>query len=62
MSYTEMATINQTLARAKAEGLGIPETALRRWVKNGDVPAVYAGNKALIYWPALMAFLSGKGA
>ena len=47
--YTDVATINQTVARARDEGLGIPETALRRWVRDGSVPAVYAGKKALIY-------------
>ena len=57
--YTDVATINQTVARAKHEGLGIPETALRRWVHDGSVPAVYVGKKALIYWPALIAFLAG---
>lgn len=58
--YTEVATINDTIARSKSEGLGIPETALRRWVKEGAVPAVYVGNKALVYWPSLMEFLRGK--
>lgn len=57
----DVATINQTLARAKAENMYIPETALRRWVKTGQVPAVYAGKKALIYWPNLMNFLQGGG-
>lgn len=57
--YTDVATINQTVARARDEGLGIPETALRRWVRDGSVPAVYAGKKALIYWPSLLAFLGG---
>jgi len=59
--YTQVATINKTLERARSEGLGIPETALRRWVKEGQVPAVYVGNKALIYWPTLLNFLSGRG-
>ena len=60
MFYTEVATINKTIERAKQSHLGITETALRRWVKDGLVPAVYVGNKALIYWPTLIEFLSGN--
>ena len=58
-SFSDVATINQTLARAKAENMAIPKTALRHWVKNGDVPASFVGKKALIDWPALMRFLLG---
>ena len=43
--------IRETVRRAKAEGIPIAESALRRWVKNGDIYAVHAGNKALLYWP-----------
>ena len=57
--FSDVATISQTLARAKAENMYIPETALRRWVRDGDVPASFVGKKALIYWPALMRFLPG---
>lgn len=60
MIYTDVATINKTIERAKETQLGITETALRRWVKDGCIPAVYVGNKALIYWPTLIAFLSGE--
>ena len=41
--FSDVATISQTLARAKAENMPIPETALRRWVKDGDVPASFVG-------------------
>ena len=56
-NFSDVATINQTLARAKAENMYIPETALRRWVKNGDVPARFSGNVAYIFWPNLLNFL-----
>lgn len=59
--YTDVATIRQTVERARDEGIGISETALRRWIKDGTVHAVYAGNKALVYWPTLMAYLTGAG-
>lgn len=41
--FSDVATISQTLARAKAENMPIPETALRHWVKDGDVPASFVG-------------------
>ena len=55
----DVATINETLERARAEGITLTETALRRWVKNGQIPAVYAGKKALIFWPNLVKFVCG---
>lgn len=55
-----MLTINETVARSKLEGIPISESAVRRWVRNGDIHAVYAGKKALIYWPALLEFLCGN--
>lgn len=57
----DVLTINEALKRARAENIPLPETALRRWVKNGQIPAVYAGRKAMIYWPNLMNFLQGGG-
>lgn len=55
----DVATINETLERARAEGIPLPETALRRWVKNGEIPVVYAGKKALLYWPNVVRFVCG---
>lgn len=54
----EMLTIRDTAARAKAEGLPISENALRNWVKQGQIPAVCAGKKQLIYYPNLIRFLT----
>lgn len=53
----DVLTIREAVARAKAEGIPISETALRRWVKSGAVPIRKAGNKHLIYFPNLMAYL-----
>ena len=55
----DVLTINEALKRAHAEGIPLPETALRRWVKSGEIPAVYAGKKALIYWPNIVKFVCG---
>lgn len=56
----DVLTINEAVARSKLEGVPIPETALRRWVRNGDIHAVYTGKKALLYWPAVKKFLCGS--
>ena len=53
----DVVTIREAVARAKAEGIPVSETALRRWVKSGAVPVRKAGNKHLIYYPRLMAYL-----
>lgn len=42
-----------------AHELQIPEYALRRWVKAGDVPAVWCGRKALINLDTLIEYLRG---
>ena len=53
----DILTIRETVARAKAEGLPITETTLRRWVKSGAIKARKAGNKNLIYFPNLVKYL-----
>mgnify|MGYP001058870984 CR=1 FL=1 len=53
-------TINEVVHRAKEENIPIAETALRRWVKDGTLHAVYAGRKALIYWPNAVGLLCGE--
>lgn len=55
----DVLSINETLKRARAEGIPLPETALRRWVKNGEIPAVYAGRKCLLFWPNVVRFVCG---
>lgn len=47
--------------RCAAAELQIPEHALRIWIKEGLIPAVYAGNKALINLDLLIAFLQNGG-
>lgn len=55
-------SINETVTRSKLEGVPIPETALRRWVRDGTVRATYSGRKALLYWPAVKKLLCGESA
>ena len=48
----------RTIKEASRE-TGIPQHALRVWVKNKQIPAVYAGSKALINLDRLLDFLNG---
>ncbi len=48
----------RTISEASRE-TGISQHALRGWVKSGQVPAVFAGNKALINLDRLLDFLNG---
>lgn len=51
-----MRTIKET-----ATELNIPVYALRQWVKAGDIPAVYAGKKALLNIDRVIDFLDMRG-
>lgn len=60
--FDELTTIRQTVKRAKSEGFNISESALRRWVKTGAIRCVQSGNRSLVFWPTLKAFLCGSPA
>lgn len=55
-------SIRQTLVALRDEGIIVSENALRTWVKNGDIPAVYSGVKAYLWYPNVLAFLQGANA
>ena len=55
-------SINETVTRSKLKGMGVSETALRRWVRDGTIHATYSGRKALLYWPAVKKLLCGESA
>lgn len=57
---SNLLSINECVRRGKAEGLPVTETALRRWIKTDELHVVYAGRKALVYWPNLVQFLTGE--
>ena len=48
------------VARAKAEGVPVTETAVRRWLKTGQLHAVHSGNRALIFWPTVYEYITGN--
>ena len=52
-----MVTIRQALKRLKADGLPLSEYTLRLLVKRGAIPARYAGQKALLYYPNIVSYI-----
>ncbi len=52
-------TIRQIHQQLLQNGYHVSECALRRWVKEGLLPAVYAGNKALISYNHVLEILEG---
>lgn len=55
----EVGTIREIHQRLIAEGFQVSCYALRRWVKEGVLPAVYTGTKALISYAAVQKVLVG---
>lgn len=53
-------SVREAVSQARSEGIVLSECALRRWIRNGDLPVRMAGKKALIYYPALVDFLQCK--
>lgn len=52
-------TIRQAVQRAHADGLPISEGALRSWIRSGLLPVRKVGNRNLVYYPTLVAYLCG---
>ena len=53
-------TIRQAVQRAHADGLPISEGALRSWIRSGVLPVRKVGNRNLVYYPTLVAYLCGQ--
>lgn len=53
----DVLTVRETVRRCRAEGLPISEYTLRQWVKTGVIPCRRIGNKVLLYFPNLSAYL-----
>ncbi len=56
-TQVDLVSIHDTAVRCRVEGIPLSETALRRLVKAGEIPAVKIGNKALLYWPNVTRFV-----
>lgn len=56
----KVGTIRDIHKRLNCEGYHVSEHALRMWIKQGVLPAVYSGNKALIAYANVLELLSDK--
>lgn len=65
MSHTpitsDVLTIRNAVLRARSENFEISEHAVRRWIAEGSLPVRRSGNRALIYYPALLDYLRSGG-
>ena len=59
-SLCEVGTIPQIPSRLLQEGFHVSEYALRIWVKQGLLPAVFTGNRALISYANAVRVLTGE--
>lgn len=50
-------TIREAIQRSRADGIPISEYTLRQWVRTGEIPVRKVGQKALIFYPNLVAYL-----
>ena len=57
MTYSDILSIPKTAARCKAEGIPLPEKAIRRFVKDGSLLSIKTGTKTLIYFPNVIEFI-----
>lgn len=53
----QVGTIREIHRRLVQEGYRISECALRRWIKEGALPAIYSGNKALVAYDRVLRLL-----
>ena len=53
----EVGTIRQIHRRLREEGCNIGESTLRGWVKDGTLPAIPVGNRALISYENVRTIL-----
>ncbi len=51
-------TVRQIQRRLQEEGFQITEYALRLWIKDGSLPAVYSGKKALISYKKVLEIIN----
>ena len=51
-------SIHEIYRRLQEEGYRIGESALRAWVKEGLIPSIRCGNKALVLYEDVLAFIT----
>lgn len=50
-------SIRGVVARLRADGLPISERAIRNWVRSGELPCRFSGEKALLFYPNVLEYL-----
>ena len=53
----DFGSIRVMARRCKREGIPLAECAIRRLGKEGAIPAVHIGNKAVLSWENIMGFV-----
>ena len=56
----KVGSIRDIHRRLREEGYNIGEGTLRRWARDGTLPATPVGNRLLISYDAVIALLSGN--
>lgn len=54
----DVLTVREAVQRSKADGIPVSEYALRRIIKGGGIPVRRVGQKALVYYPNLVRYLT----
>ena len=60
MTKVQVGTVREIHKRLLEEGYRVGQSALRAWIKQGILPAVHVGNKALISYSGVVALLMGE--
>lgn len=55
----QVGSIREVHHRLMQEGYQVSECALRRWIKEGILPAIHTGNKALISYNKVLEIMEG---
>lgn len=62
MEYPDVLSIAKTAERCRIEGIPLSQKTIRRFVKDGTLPAIQTGKKALLYFPNVRKFVAdGNG-
>lgn len=55
--FADVLSIHNTALRCQAEGIPIPEKAIRRWCREGSLPCTRSGNRTWIFFPNVVELL-----
>lgn len=58
MSNRDVLNVQQTVERARTEGLPLSEYTLRRAIRSGAIPCRRVGKKYLVYWPNVTRWMT----